>query len=158
MHGRPGSGRREDGLPKAAEEASSMLLSLTRRIARAGKLKVEPDLAAQVVWAAVYGVTSMLSSRPGLGWHDLLGSTVREAVVSAITVPGREDRPSGTSTIPEELAGAGALRLLGLLENQDGEGGSEEVFRAFPVAEAALLKEWLGRIARGMVRAPGVTP
>jgi AcrR family transcriptional regulator len=74
MHGRPGLGR----LPKAAEEAGSMLRSLTKRIARTGRLRVEQELAAQAVWAAVYGVTSMLSSRPDFGWHEALNVTVRE--------------------------------------------------------------------------------
>jgi len=161
MHGRPGVGRNVDGLPKAAEEASSMLLSLTRRIARAGRLRVEPDLAAQVVWAAVYGVTSMLSSRPDFGWHALLSVTVREAVVSAITLPERGDRPGEPATDPE-MVSVEALRLLGLLEIHDGEGGSEELLRRFSEAEAALLKEWLGRIARGTAqgtaRAPGARP
>jgi AcrR family transcriptional regulator len=74
MHGRPGLGR----LPKAAEEAGSMLRSLTKRIARTGRLRVEQELAAQAVWAAVYGVTSMLSSMPDFGWHEALNVTVRE--------------------------------------------------------------------------------
>jgi hypothetical protein len=134
-----------------------MLLSLTRRIARAGRLKVEPELAAQVVWAAVYGVTSMLSSRPDFGWHAALSVTVREAVISAITVPEREDL-SGASTAIPEMAGAEALRLLGLLEDHDGGGDSEGLLQGFSGAEAALLKEWLGRIARGTARTPGVRP
>lgn len=157
MHGRPGAGRATGRLPKAAEGASSMLLSLTRRIARAGRLRVEPELAAHAVWAAVYGVTSMLSSRPDFGWHALLSVTVREAVISAITVPGRGDRSGDPVAIPE-LASVEALRLLGLLETHDGEGGSEELLQRFSEAEAAMLKEWLGRIVRGTVRTPGVRP
>lgn len=154
MHGRPGANRGEGRLPKAAEGASSMLLSLTRRIARAGRLGVEPELAAQAVWSAVYGVTSMLSSRPSFGWHGALSVTVREAVISAITVPEREDCSSDPVAIPK-IASAEALRLLGCLETQDGEGNSEELLRGFSAAEAALLKEWLGRIVRGTARTPG---
>jgi len=153
MHGKLGSGR----LPRAAEEAGSMLRSLTRRIARAGRLRVEPELAAQVVWVAVYGVTSMLSLRPDFGWHAALSVTVREAVISGIALPQREDHSGGPAAGPE-MASAEALRLLGLLETDDGEGGSEEVLRAFSEAEAALLKEWLGRLGRGAAQTPGVRP
>jgi len=151
MQGKLGAGR----LPRAAEEASSMLRSLTRHIARAGRARVEPELAAQVVWTAVYGVTSMLSSRPDFGWHAALSVTVREAVISAIALPEREDR-SGDPVAGPEMASAEALRLLGLLETNDGEGGSEDVLRGFSEAEAALLKEWLGRLARGAAHTPGV--
>ena len=49
---------------------------------------------------------------------------------------------------------ARALRLLGLLEA--GDRGSEELLRGFSEAEAALLKEWLGRLAQGTARTPSV--
>ena len=137
MHGKPGAER----LPKAAEEAASMLLELTRRIARAGRLQVQPELAAQAIWAAVYGVTAMLSSRPNSGFHDVLNATVREAIISALTLPEGED--SGISTV------ADASRLLGLLEADDVDGeGPQGLLQEFSEAEAALLKEWLGRLAR----------
>lgn len=121
-----------------------MLLALTRRIARAGRLRVEPELAAQAVWAAVYGITSMLSSRPDFGWHEALSSTVREAVISAIAYPEREDR-SGDPVTGSEMTSTESLRLLGLLETD----AAEELLRGFSGAEAALLKEWLVRLARG---------
>ena len=151
MHGKLGAGR----LPRAAEEAGSMLRSLTRGIARAGQLRVEPELAAQAIWAAVYGVTSMLSSQPDFGWHVALSVTMREAVISAIALPEREDRSGGQVAGPEK-ASTEALRLLGLLETDDGEGGSEEVLRTFSEAEAALLKEWLGRLSRAAAQPPDV--
>ena len=151
MHGKLGSGR----LPRAAEEASSMLRSLTRRIARAGRLRVEPELAAQAVWAAVYGVTSMLSSQPDFGWHGALSATVREATIAAIVLPEQEDGSGGPVEVAE-LAKVAALRLLGLLEA--GDGGSDDLLRGFSEAEAALLKEWLGRLAQGTARTPSVRP
>lgn len=151
MHGKLGSGR----LPRAAEEAGSMLRSLTRRIARAGRLRVEPELAAQMIWVAVYGVTSMLSSRPDFGWHGALSATVREATISAIVLPEQEDGSGGPVEVAE-LAKVEALRLLGLLEA--GDGGSDDLLRGFSEAEAALLKEWLGRLAQGAARTPSVRP
>ena len=55
-----------------------------------------------------------------------------------------------------EIASAEALRLLGLLETNGGERGSEEALQGFSEAEAVLLKEWLGRLARGAAHTPGV--
>jgi hypothetical protein len=132
-----------------------MLRSLTRRIARAGRLRVEPELAAQMIWVAVYGLTSMLSSRPDFGWHGALSATVREATISAIVLPEQEDGSGGPLELPE-LAKVEALRLFGLLEACDG--GCEDLLRGFSEAEAALLKEWLGRLAQGTVRTPSVRP
>ena len=153
MHGKQGARR----IPKAAEEASSMLLSLTRRIAGAGRLRMEPELAAQVVWSTVYGVTSMLSSRPDFGRFSALNAVVREAVISAVTLPERED-DAGGATEGREVAGIEALRLLGVLEadetaDDEAAGGSGDPLRGFSGAEKELLKEWLGRLAANADRA-----
>ena len=129
-----------------------MLRCLTSRITRAGRLRVEPELAAQVVWAAVYGVTSMLSSRPDFGWHDALKDTVREAVISALTLPERKDE-SGEPMGSSQMASVEALRLLGILQTDDTGEDHEDLLEGFSEAEVALLKEWLGRIAARTARA-----
>ncbi len=79
-------------LPEAAEEAHRMLLALLGEVGRKRGLRVGPELAAQVVWAAAHGVASLLISRPGFGWEGSLVETAREAALAAVVASTGEAR------------------------------------------------------------------
>ncbi len=79
-------------LPKGAEEAYRMLTHLLSEAEKERGLRVRTALAAQAVWAAAHGVSSLLISRPGFGWDEALVATTREAVLDGVVAGLREPR------------------------------------------------------------------
>ncbi|WP_158895772.1 TetR/AcrR family transcriptional regulator [Amycolatopsis anabasis] len=125
-------GNAKPGKPSAAaEEAHAMLVSMLAELARAGRLRVEVELAARSIEAAVVGVTLQAIAQPDDELTLARSALVREALLDALIV-GRKP-PSKRKT-----ASAVATQLLSLL----GEGAEE-----LGAAENALLREWLTRLA-----------
>jgi AcrR family transcriptional regulator len=122
-------------LPPAAREAREILLGELEAIARAGQLRVEPELAADVVHAGAHGVGSLLASRPGFPWHEQLSAFLREAVIAAITGDGAAS--DGDSARGGDAA-RHALALSSLLAERPA---------GLSPAESGLLQEWLARLA-----------
>jgi AcrR family transcriptional regulator len=92
-------------LPKGAEEAYGMLTHLLSETEKERGLRVGTELAAQAVWAAAHGVSSLLVSRPGFGWDDALVATAREAVIGAVVAGPREaneEVPETNASVVEE--------------------------------------------------------
>lgn len=93
-------------LPKGAEEAYGMLTHLLSETEKERGLRVGTELAAQAVWAAAHGVSSLLVSRPGFGWDDALVATAREAVIGAVVVAGpreaNEEVPKTNASVVED--------------------------------------------------------
>jgi AcrR family transcriptional regulator len=119
-----GAGRRAD----AAEEGYRILLGMTEAVARAGRLRVPVKTAADMVHAGSVGVTLMLID----GAAPELSERTREAILAAIADTGRlEERPSSVSAM--------AIALTSALEGRAPHTLSE--------AEAAMLREWLNRLA-----------
>ncbi len=121
-----GAGRRTGA---ASEEAHRILLAMTEAVARAGRLRVPVRAAASMIQAACMGVTLNLISR-GEGDPELSART-RDAVLAAVTTDEDQDRPSSVSGM--------AIALASALEGRTP--------RTLSAAEAALLREWLNRIA-----------
>lgn len=114
----------------AATAASGVLARHVADIARAGRLRVHPDLAVDLLHAAGRGVALTLVDAPDAHRDPALSTAAREAVVAAITTGAPVvDRPGPA---PAALALAVALPDVAALS---------------PV-ERALLGEWLDRIAR----------
>ncbi|MEV5746176.1 TetR/AcrR family transcriptional regulator [Actinoallomurus sp. NPDC052308] len=115
--------------PSAAVAAAEILAGHIGRIARAGRLKVGEERAAQLVHAAGSGTTLALIALPeearDLGLSDL----AREAVIAAITT----DVPVPASRGP--VGAAVALRAVLPEATVLTEG------------EQTLLREWLDRVA-----------
>ncbi|KAB1988410.1 TetR/AcrR family transcriptional regulator [Streptomyces triticiradicis] len=125
--------------PAAALEAHRILTGDLRRAAEQGKLRLAPELAAQMIMSANVGVCLMLVSRPATFADETLSRRVRDAVHASVftpdvTAPGARAAGSETSTVP-----AAATHLGALLRQDPGP--------AFTSAEAALLTEWLDRLA-----------
>lgn len=113
----------------AAVAAFEILAGHIRRIAEAGRLRVPEDRAAALVHAAGSGTTLTLIATPADLRDPELSSTAREAVLAAIVT----DAPAAEATGP--VAAAVTLRAVLPLTG------------ALTAAEAALMREWLDRIA-----------
>ncbi|WP_030898199.1 TetR/AcrR family transcriptional regulator [Streptomyces sp. NRRL F-5126] len=132
MYGSDRPGRR----PPAAQEAQELLMVYLGRAASAGRLRVAPALAAQLLLAAVTGVTLSLIGIPEGDRDPEVSPRMREALVDVLTTgPGPEP-----DTDPALAARALALdATLG--------GAAPDAVPLRPV-ETALLRDWLRRLAR----------
>jgi AcrR family transcriptional regulator len=119
--------------PNAAAEAHRLLLDVLERCASAGRLKVSPRLAAQMVMSANAGVALSLISRPALYPDPEFSARVRDALVEAITV----DAPAAE---PEDARAASGAATLGARLRADPP-------KSFTQAENSLMQEWLARLA-----------
>jgi AcrR family transcriptional regulator len=119
--------------PAAAKEAHDILLGLVGAIARAGRLRLPVETAARVLHSAGVGVALTLIASPGGEEADRETSVrTREAVLAALTVP-----PDASPAPDAVAAKADALRAaLAAVPPA-----------ALTASEAALLDEWLGRLA-----------
>lgn len=118
--------------PPIAREAEAILLGLVGAVARAGRLRVPVETAARMINAAGVGVTLAIIA----GAEDgELSVRTREAILGAITLApdGREDSAASPASRAVALRAAVAA----------------EPPPHLTAAEAALLNEWLDRIAGG---------
>lgn len=133
--------------PAAALESHRILTEDLRRAAEQGKLRLAPELAAQMIMSANVGVCLMLVSRPATFDDRTLSRRVRDAVHTAVFVPEVMTDPapapgsSGTATdgTGEAPVPATATRLGALLRQTPSP--------AFTPGESALLGEWLDRLS-----------
>ena len=117
--------------PKAAAEAHALLLEVLERCAAAGRLKVSVETAGKMVMAANAGVALSLITRPAI-YTDLEFSTrVRDSVHAAILAE--------TETTEDDAVAVTATTLAAQLRKSSPE--------ELTGAEAALLQEWLDRLA-----------
>ncbi|GAB3149637.1 TetR/AcrR family transcriptional regulator [Amycolatopsis stemonae] len=116
--------------PGAAAEAHSLLLAVLERCAAAGRLKLPPPLAAQMVMAANAGVALSMITRPELYSDRGFSTRVRESVLAGVLA----DEPAGPGGV-EVTATTLAARLR---ETPPG---------MLTAAEATLLQEWLARLS-----------
>ncbi|MGA5048572.1 TetR/AcrR family transcriptional regulator [Streptomyces arboris] len=120
--------------PAAALESHRILTRDLERAAAQGRIRVAPELAAQMVMSANVGVALMLVARPATFDDPGLSRRVRDAVHASILTPD-----PGAGAQEEAEVPSAAARLSALLRRAQGPGLS--------TAEAALMKEWLDRVA-----------
>ncbi|MFD8419793.1 TetR family transcriptional regulator [Streptomyces sp. NPDC059466] len=153
--------------PAAALESHRILTEDLRRAAEQGKLRLAPELAAQMIMSANVGVCLMLVSRPATFEDVTLSRRVRDAVHTAVFVPEvMADSAPGTAASGTAASGTAAsgtaapgtatpapapvdpgeapvpvtaTRLGALLRQTPSP--------AFTSAESALLAEWLDRLS-----------
>ncbi|MFF2697026.1 TetR/AcrR family transcriptional regulator [Streptomyces cyaneofuscatus] len=124
--------------PAAALESHRILTRDLERAAAQGRIRVAPELAAQMVMSATVGVALMLVARPATFDDPGLSRRVRDAVHASILTPDPDPDPDPGAGEEAEVPSA-AARLSALLRQAQGSGLS--------TAEAALMKEWLDRVA-----------
>ncbi len=119
------------------QEGFSSLLALVGRVAEAGRLRVSAPHAARLIASAGQGVTLTLISTPPDARDPKLSTTMREAVITAISIPSRPDGISEQAPGPERVA-ARAIALRAVLYEAPG---------VLSLAEQHLLDEWLDRLS-----------
>ncbi|MCO5997358.1 TetR/AcrR family transcriptional regulator [Actinoallomurus rhizosphaericola] len=125
MYGDPGR-----GTTSAAFQAGMRILrGRIRRIAAAGRLRVDEELAAALIHATTRGAVLTWLSLPESQRDPALLTTMRESMVAAVTYEEPAVREPGLA------AAARAMRVL--LPGQT----------TLSDAEEHLLGEWLGRLA-----------
>lgn len=129
--------------PAAALESHRILTADLRRAAEQGKLRLAPELAAQMIMSANVGVSLMLVSRPTTFTDETLSRRIRDAVHAVVFTPeamgpettSADDEEAG----PEEVLPATATHLAALLRRTPRPD--------FTPGESALLGEWLDRLS-----------
>ena len=125
----------------AIHEGVAVLQGLVTRIAEAGRLRVDVAHATGLIHAAGTGVTLTLAATPPQQRDPQLSDTVREAILTAITVPASAEAPTGApdaAPAAQRLAvHAVALQAL-LLTEAPG---------VLSPAERQLLSDWLDRLS-----------
>ncbi|MGW4669777.1 TetR/AcrR family transcriptional regulator [Streptomyces sp. NPDC004324] len=162
--------------PAAALESHRILTGDLRRAAEQGKLRLAPELAAQMIMSANVGVCLMLVSRPATFDDRTLSRRVRDAVHTAVFVPGvmadtATDTGTGTGSGEAGAPGGGRSGSGGAAPapgtasaaGAPAAGRGEATVSATAArlgallrgtagpgltgAESALLAEWLDRLA-----------
>jgi AcrR family transcriptional regulator len=121
-------------------EGVEVLEGLVARIAEAGRLRVDVAHATNLLHAAGTGVTLTLASTPPENRDPRLSETMREAILTAITVPDTGEAPDeapGAASTAERVA-VHAIALQALLT---------EAPSVLSPAERQLLGDWLDRLA-----------
>ncbi|ATW52100.1 TetR family transcriptional regulator [Streptomyces peucetius subsp. caesius ATCC 27952] len=132
--------------PAAALESHRILTSDLQRAAEQGKLRLSPELAAQLIMSANVGVALMLVSRPTTFTDKTVSRRVRDAIHATVLTPDvmtsapaspettRPNTQPDTTHLP-----ATAAHLNTLLH--------QSPTAALTPAETALLTEWLNRLS-----------
>jgi len=129
-------------------EGVAVLQELVARIAAAGRLRVDVAHATDLIRAAGTGITLALAATPPDERDLRLSETLREAILTAITVPAAETPNGGPGAAPAaERVAVHAVALQALLTEAPG---------VLSAAERQLLSEWLHRLAT--TGSPSVPP
>lgn len=129
-------------------EGVAVLQELVARIAAAGRLRVDVAHATDLIHAAGTGITLALAATPPDERDLRLSETLREAILTAITVPAAETPNGGPGAAPAaERVAVHAVALQALLTEAPG---------VLSAAERQLLSEWLHRLATA--GSPSVPP
>lgn len=117
---------------ESAAEAMRLLREVLERLAAQGRLRLDPEVAAQVVMAANTGVALAMVLRPELYPDETSSTMLRDVVHGAIVA---DAAPASDPEEPDRMA---ATTLRSALPATSGE--------LFTEREAGLLDEWLERI------------
>jgi len=129
----------------AIHEGVAVLQGLVARIAEAGRLRVDVAHATDLIHAAGTGVTLTLAATPPEERDPRLSETMREAILTAITVPASAEAPNGgpDAAPATERVAVHAVALRALLTEAS----------ALSPAERQLLSDWLDRLANSRSQA-----
>ncbi|WP_305786395.1 TetR/AcrR family transcriptional regulator [Symbioplanes lichenis] len=138
MYGNLRPGRR----PAAAQENSEILRRMLERARRQGRLRVPVDIAVRHIEATTTGAVLLLLSQPESERDPATLIGLRDTVIASIV-----SDPSPAGDASTTIAGR-ALALLAALGEGADAGADPVVDAGFSLLEAALLREWIGSLAR----------
>jgi AcrR family transcriptional regulator len=121
-------------------EGVALLQGLVARVAEAGRLRVDVAHATDLLHAAGTGITLTLAATPPAERDPRLSETMREAILTAITVPDSAEAPDeahGPAPAAERVA-VHAVALRTLLTDAP---------TVLSPAERQLLNDWLDRLS-----------
>ncbi|KJK44345.1 TetR family transcriptional regulator [Lentzea aerocolonigenes] len=125
-----------EAVPDAAKEALLLLRQVLERCAEAGRLRVDPESAAQIIMSANVGVALSIVTQPETYADPELSTQVRDAVHSRLLTP-----ESGTAAPSADTSLLTAsVQLAALLRTRR---------TSLTDAETALLLQWLDALAAG---------
>jgi len=135
-----------DAYRRGIDEGVALLQALVARIAEAGRLRVDVAHATNLLHAAGTGVTLTLAATPPEDRDPRLSETMREAILTAITIPASAEAPNGTpdAATAHQRVAVHAIALQALLT---------ETPSVLSPAERQLLSDWLDQLAT--TRSPG---
>lgn len=126
-------GRARPGQPCAVvADLQAMILEALQPAAASGRLRVAPEHAAAQIVAASSGVALSLIAHPDDERDLALSDRVRDAILDSITTP------NGRRTAAKPTRASAAVALAAALDDTPA---------GFSETEAALLREWLQRLA-----------
>lgn len=126
-------------IPNAPKEAFELLLQVLERCAGAGRLRTEPQIAAEAIMSANIGVALSLVSQPDIYVDPNLSTRVRDAVHAVLLT---ESSSRGRKRAGGPDMGTAAAHLGALVRNSADA-------TALTGAETALLLQWLSLLATG---------
>ncbi|MFI9106389.1 TetR/AcrR family transcriptional regulator [Streptomyces fildesensis] len=129
--------------PAAALESHQILTRDLERAAALGKLRLAPELAAQIVMSANVGVALMLVARPSTFTDPSTSHRVRDAVHASVFTPdvfGTRAAPDGSADDQDDARLQSTASRLNALLRQSPD-------QTLSVAETVLLTEWLDRLS-----------
>jgi len=129
-----------DAYRRVIDEGVALLQALVARIAEAGRLRVDVAHATNLLHAAGTGVTLTLAATPPEDRDPRLSETMREAILTAITIPASAEAPNGTpdAATAHQRVAVHAIALQALLT---------ETPSVLSPAERQLLSDWLDQLA-----------
>lgn len=136
LYGEPGA----TGAPAAVQEGHAILRSLLESVAEAGRLRFDVERSLLMVHSACKGVALTLLATLPEARDAGLSETMRETMMAAVTTGTERARSTA-----ESAQGRAARHAVALRATLDSAG-------ALTGAEAAMLSEWLDRLARGAER------
>jgi hypothetical protein len=121
-------------------EGVALLQGLVARVAEAGRLRVDVAHATDLLHAAGTGIALTLAATPPEERDPRLSETMREAILTAITVPAAAETPNERpdAAPAAERVAVNAIALRALLTEASG---------VLSPAERQLLGDWLDRLA-----------
>ncbi|MET9634467.1 TetR/AcrR family transcriptional regulator [Lentzea sp. NPDC006480] len=125
-----------EAVPDAAKEALLLLRQVLERCAEAGRLRIDPESAAQIIMSANVGVALSIVTQPETYADPELSTQVRDAVHNRLLTP-----ESGTAAPSADTSLLTAsVQLAALLRTRH---------TSLTDAETALLLQWLDTLAAG---------
>ncbi|GAA2557935.1 TetR/AcrR family transcriptional regulator [Winogradskya consettensis] len=138
MYGNLRPGRR----PAAAQENGQILRRMLERARQQGRLRVPVETAARHIEASTTGAVLLLLSQPESERDPASLVGLCDTVIASIV---SDTGPTGDGPT---IAGQALALLAAIGEGNDAHAGDPVVKAGFSPAEAVLLREWIGTLAR----------